>query len=257
MINISSIIELIKHLSGHDLYPDEGVSYGDINCEIIGLTVCWMPSPDAIQFTADRKNNILLHHEILQFKSSISKPEDKNYLSWPVNTHRKILLANNNVTAFRLHGSLDEICIYKAFVKQLDLPIIKNRRFNLPYIEIYKITPMTYAELIEKIRIIFNLPHIRYSKSDMHRIIRTIAVPWGGMALSVNFRYLQNLVSCGKIDAMIAGETDSYTFHFCKEQGIDIIETSHEISENDGLRAFCQILNQEWPELKIDFFENR
>jgi hypothetical protein len=34
-----------------------------------------------------------------------------------------------------------------------------------------------------------------------------------------------------------------------------MIETSHEDSENDGLRRFCELLRERFPALSVEFFE--
>ena len=57
-------------------------------------------------------------------------------------------------------------------------------------------------------------------------------------------------------DVFIAGESDSYGFRFSQECGIPMIETSHEVSENPGLRRFTDMLAKAFPELGCHFFEN-
>ena len=58
-------------------------------------------------------------------------------------------------------------------------------------------------------------------------------------------------------EAVIGGETDNYGIRFAVESGIELIETSHEISENKGLELFTAMLQKEFPEIKIDFYENK
>jgi putative NIF3 family GTP cyclohydrolase 1 type 2 len=74
--------------------------------------------------------------------------------------------------------------------------------------------------------------------------------------LFVNVGYQQALVE-QNCDVFIAGESDNYGFRFAQECGIPMIETSHEISENNGLKRFAKILAQELPEVKINFYENK
>jgi putative NIF3 family GTP cyclohydrolase 1 type 2 len=58
------------------------------------------------------------------------------------------------------------------------------------------------------------------------------------------------------VDVLIAGETDNCGFRFASECGIPLIETSHEVCENPGFRHFSQMLAQQFPELRVSFFEN-
>jgi len=55
---------------------------------------------------------------------------------------------------------------------------------------------------------------------------------------------LQELVNMG-MDVLIAGESDSYGMRFVEEIGIPVIETSHELSENEGLRVFADRLKRD------------
>jgi putative NIF3 family GTP cyclohydrolase 1 type 2 len=54
----------------------------------------------------------------------------------------------------------------------------------------------------------------------------------------------------------IAGESDNYGFRFAEECGIPMIETSHEISENPGLRRFSGMLAKAFPQVEIRFYQN-
>ena len=81
------------------------------------------------------------------------------------------------------------------------------------------------------------------------------SLPWGGMGLFVNVGYQQELIEQG-CDVFIAGESDNYGFRFAAECAIPMIETSHEISENPGLRRFAEILSAEFPGLDVRFYEN-
>jgi hypothetical protein len=54
-----------------------------------------------------------------------------------------------------------------------------------------------------------------------------------------------------------AGETDNYGFRFAVESGIPLIETSHELSENPGIRRFTSLLAANFPEVAFAFYENQ
>ena len=85
--------------------------------------------------------------------------------------------------------------------------------------------------------------------------MRRVGLPWGGLGLFVNVGYRQRLIEVG-CDVFIAGESDSYGFRFRVELGIPMIETSHEDSENPGLRHFTDLLAAAFPQVAFPFYEN-
>jgi putative NIF3 family GTP cyclohydrolase 1 type 2 len=85
--------------------------------------------------------------------------------------------------------------------------------------------------------------------------VHRVGLPWGGLGLFVNVGYQQRLIEQG-CDLFIAGEADNYGFRFAAECGIPMIETSHELSENDGLRQFVNTLYGRFPDVQFQFFEN-
>ena len=82
------------------------------------------------------------------------------------------------------------------------------------------------------------MPALRVSAArGMDQVVHRVGLPWGGLGLFVNVGYQQRLIEQG-CDVFIAGESDNYGFRFAAECGIPMIETSHELSENDGLQRF-------------------
>jgi putative NIF3 family GTP cyclohydrolase 1 type 2 len=215
-----------------------------------------MPSSGAIRFAINQKSNMLLHHEILLHEPfSAYGITDHRHLLWPSNEKRLRLMDSVHLAACRIHGTMDQICIYEFFRNQLGLPMEVAGEQGNPFRKLYCIETMTYGELIEKVKHTFGLGRIRHTRGDYTRKVNTVAIPWGGMALSLNSVYLQGLMELGKIDVMIAGETDSYGFHFCKEQDIYVIEAGHEVSENGGICEFSNQLARQFPALPVYFYE--
>ena len=142
--------------------------------------------------------------------------------------------------------------IYDAFAQQVGATQIhaKGSQYHL---RVYDLEPMPYGDLIEKVKKATSLPALRATPGDPDRIVKTVGLPWGGMALFVNVGCLQQLIDLADIDVMIAGETDNYGFRFCQEVGIDVIETSHEVSEEQGLQDFTCWLQQQLPDVPVDF----
>ncbi|MFH1613743.1 MAG: Nif3-like dinuclear metal center hexameric protein [Planctomycetota bacterium] len=259
MVILSDIIRYIENKAGHKLYEDEGIKFGEVRKNTVkGITICWTVSPDAIRWAAERGHNIILCHEALtQPYPSFEKSKQRKYLAWPTNMQRIDLLVKNNITVCRVHFTMDELYIYKAFCEQIGAAKIIAENEESAFAKIYSIEQISYIDLIVRIKKLFKLNGIRATNGSPDKIIKTIGVAWGGLGLFVNVGYMESLIELGDIDVMICGETDNYGMRFCKEIGIDVIETSHEISENDGLRIFTKDLAAEFPTLDIKFFENK
>ena len=148
--------------------------------------------------------------------------------------------------------SLDYLCIFDDFARLLELgePIV-----DLPgLVRVYDGKGLTYGHYISRVKRIFQMDFIRASVCDLSKPIERIGLPWGGLGLSNNARYMQKLVE-QKCDLFIAGEVDDYGMQFAKDSGVAMIETGHEISENPGLIHFTEMLKKQFPTVETIFWE--
>jgi putative NIF3 family GTP cyclohydrolase 1 type 2 len=214
-----------------------------------------MATPDAIRAAGTRGHDLLIGHESLYYPYNAPDAADlpADWETWHVNRRRRALLAGYGLTFLRLHGSLDEICIFDAFAELLDLgtPV---RADGL--IKVYEIEPRPLGVLVAAVKDALDMQAVRVSPVDgMEQIVHRVGLPWGGLGLFVNVAYQQALVAQG-CDVFIAGESDNYGFRFAHEAGIPMIETSHEVSEHPGLRSFVSMLRTSFPDLELEFIEN-
>jgi putative NIF3 family GTP cyclohydrolase 1 type 2 len=259
---VSDIIHFIESRSGHPLNRDEGVQHrppgavqSNSEAAVSGVTVAWMATPDALRSAGEHGHELFIGHESLYYPYDVvnaTNPPD-GWKEWKVNRQRRELLDAGNLTFLRAHGSLDEICIFDDFAALLDLgrPVHANA-----LTKVYEIAPCTVGELVERTKQVFGMPTLRVAAvNGMDQIVHRVGLPWGGLGLFVNVGYQQQLVELG-CDVFIAGEADDYGFRFAVEAGIPMIETSHEISENPGLRHFAEMLAAEFPGINVAFYEN-
>jgi putative NIF3 family GTP cyclohydrolase 1 type 2 len=256
MTTIYAIISYVESLSGHPLNRDEGVQHGPADRTASGVTICWMATPDAIRAAGAHGDELLIGHESLYYPYDVinSPNPPAGWERWRVNRQRREGLARYNLTFLRLHGSLDEICIFDDFVARVGLgaPV-----FTDGLVKVFEIEPCTLRELVERIKARMGMPAVRVSAArGMDQVVHRVGLPWGGLGLFVNVGYQQRLIEQG-CDVFIAGESDNYGFRFAAECGIPMIETSHELSENDGLRRFGQMLIARFSGLRASFFENQ
>lgn len=248
------VIDLESRLRGlkGKFNPDEGIVFGDGGREISGAQVSWTASLEAIETAVKDGANLMLVHETLLLPYS-ERPTD--YLSWPANRNRLKALSDGGVSVIRLHGTMDEICVFDCFAETLGLgePSIEEPG----YVKLYDIDPTGIEELAARVKKALGMEKVRMaSPFNPPEEIRRIALPWGGMGLFVNASYQAALLKHGP-DAFIAGETDSYAMHFAADSGVYLVETGHEISENPGIKKFAEMLSAEMPEIKINYFENK
>lgn len=255
MTTISDIIHHVETLAGHKLSRDEGVQHGDATRELSGVTVAWMATPDAIRAAGKCGHELLIAHESLYYPYNviISDNPPPDWKEWRVNRQRRSLLEQHDLSLVRIHGSADEICIFDTFAEVLELgvPVFCER-----LVKVYEIPACPLHTLIRKVKERMGMAHLRVAAAgDMNRIVSRVGLPWGGLGLFVNVGYQQSLVAQG-CDVFIAGESDNYGFRFAAECGIPMIETSHELSENPGLRRFTEMLREAFPDIAFRFYEN-
>jgi len=253
-MHVHDLEKYLYNLKGK-LNSDEGHVFGNGRMKVKGIQVSWMATLDAIQSAHKIGANVMLVHEALFFPypfTEKSRPED--YFTWAVNRKRAHLLSEYGIAVVRFHGTLDEICIFDDFARALGLlkPSIEEEGL----VKLYDIEPTSVEEMIERVKTSLGLDLVRVTPCDLKKKVRRIGLLWGGLGLFVNVEYQQQVLRHDP-DLFIAGETDSYTMHFAIDVGVVVIETSHEISENIGLKNFTNKLKQELENIPIVFYENR
>lgn len=250
---VASILAYVEGLCGHPPSRDEGVKHGDARRAVRRVLVTWMATADALARAGALGCDLVLAHESLYYPYNATDREDNpvGWAEWPTNRRRRELLERHNLVLARVHGSLDEICIYDDFAALLGLgePVAAE-----DLAKVYEVAPCTVAQLVERVRGATGMAALRVSAPrGPGQAVRRIGLPWGGLGLFVNVAYQERLIELG-CDAFIAGESDDYGFRFCAECGIPMIETSHVGSENPGLERFAAMLRGRCPELDVHYY---
>jgi putative NIF3 family GTP cyclohydrolase 1 type 2 len=237
------VIKLVEGWAGHAANEDEYITFGPRTAALTGITVAWTVNPATVAAAAEVGHNCIVHHESLlyPYPAAGAGPE-RPYLSWPTNVGRLSLLAEHGMTAIRIHGSVDELCIFDAFVGQLGLgrPIADDGSGRYSH-KVYASPVATFGELIRHVKQAVGMAGVRTTRHDDCRPVKRIGLPWGGLGLFVNVKFVQGLLDIG-VDTLICGESDNYGFRFADELDVAVIETSHEVSEAQGLKVFAERL---------------
>jgi len=256
MIRVKHIAEYVECLTGHGLNPDEGVQYGSSERPIKKVIVCWMATSSALKEAGKSRSDLVIAHESLYYPYNASLRENvpASWEEWKTNLQRTSLLKEYNLTFMRIHGSLDEICIFDDFAKQLGLgEAVETDGLA----KVYLIPSCTLRTLVEQVKKRIGIRNVRVSAPrGMGQKVEKVGLPWGGLGLFVNVAYQQKLIDRG-CDVFIAGESDEYGFLFSSECGIPMIETSHVISENVGLQHFAGMLNDQFPQIEVKFYRTQ
>ena len=255
MQTVDEVVRTVEMLCGHALDREEGVQHGCCDRALTGATVCWMATPEAIRSAGEHGHELLVTHESLYFPYDVlnapSPPRD--WAEWLPNAQRTGLLNSYGLTLLRLHRSLDEICIFDTFAEVLGLgdPVFVEQ-----LVKVYEIPECPLIDLIRSVQQRLNLATVRVNTPfDLEQTVHRVGLPWGGLGLFVNVQYQERLVE-QHCDVFIAGESDNYGLRFAQECGIPMIETSHELSENPGLRRAVEILSDRISGVEFLFYEN-
>lgn len=256
MTRVRDIIDYVENLTGLGLDSDEGVQYGSVERPIKKVVVCWMATSNALKEAGKSKSDLVIAHESLHYPYNASLREDvpAGWKEWKTNLKRASLLMKHNLTFMRIHGSLDRICIFDDFAKELRLGEAVEAD---GLAKVYTIPSCTLQALVEQVKKRIGIRNVRVSApKGMGQKVERVGLPWGGLGLSINVTYQQKLIDKG-CDVFIAGESDEYGFIFSSECGIPMIETSHVISENMGLRHFARMLDGKFPQIEVEFYQNQ
>jgi len=253
MGSVRSLEQYLRSLTGQ-LNPDEGLQFGNPNQAVTGVQLCWMATVAAIENAARVGANAIIAHESLfyPYPGIRSGVHPSDWMTWDTNRKRIELLSQHHVAAMRFHGTMDRICIHDAFVTALGLgePAYNDGQFA----RVFEVPRQPVRRLIARVKSAAGMDHVRITPCDLDREVSRVALPWGGTGLFVNVQFQQQLIEL-KPEVFIAGESDCYGFIFASDAGIIMIETSHEVSENFGIKAFEEKMQKD-VDVPVVYYEN-
>lgn len=247
------IMDWVVAQVGHPLNGDEGVTYGPARQAVKGVTVCWMPDAAAVEAAVAAGHQLLIHHEALTFPyPALTETRERHYLAWPANRARLRALSQSSLTSLRIHGSADERWINDAMLRRVGLvhPEISGPE---GWQRIFCLEPTPYGRFIERIKKAVGMTGVRATRvRSPETPIRRVALSNGGSGLFVNLPVTEWFLEYSP-DVILAGETDNYAMRFCTEAGVDLVEVSHEVSEQPGVADMAADLAAAFPQLEVRF----
>ena len=226
-----------------------GFRFGNPEIIIKGVGVAWYLSIEVIEQAIKRSLNLLLIHEPDLFYEDKSPwyttllPETST-----VNLKKKQLLIENNICVYTAHSNWDlqkQVGNQPTFAKALGLTEEIKRDIA---VGVYRIQPMTFSDLIHKVKTATGLKHVRV-QGDQNKLIKTVAVGFGNLGLAVD------AILVNHADAGIFGELCEFSFIAAREANVAIIETTHLVSESIGFHSVVDVMKERVPEIKFEFLE--
>jgi putative NIF3 family GTP cyclohydrolase 1 type 2 len=228
---------------------EEGFRFGDPDVEVSGILVTWMATCDAIRTAANQGCSLVVCHEDPFFPYSGSGALETS-ITWRVNRARIGLCTANGITLLRAHGTLDRACVVDEFARTAGL---SGDVVSEGLARTFTTAETSLGDFARRVRDNLGLRSLRVV-GDLDRRITKVGVAVGGIGLSFNIGFWEILLRHGA-EAVLTGESDEYAMRYAIDSGVDVVETTHPASENPGLRRFCGILRERFPQASVEFYE--
>jgi putative NIF3 family GTP cyclohydrolase 1 type 2 len=166
----------------------------------------------------------------------------------PVNLEKKRLLIENNMCVYTAHSNWDlqnEVGMLPTFANALGLTDKIKRDVA---IGIYRVDPVPFSELIERVKRVTGLAHLRV-QGDNDRQVTTVALGFGKMGLVVD------AIQANNADAGIFGELSEHAFLAAREADLPIIESTHLASESIGFKSVVEVMRERIQDVSFEFIE--
>jgi putative NIF3 family GTP cyclohydrolase 1 type 2 len=252
-VTLQKLVTWVRERAGIPLQPDEGVQIGRGDRPVSRLLFSWIPDWRAVRKAIAWKADFLIGHESFYFpyNTNVRNDRDSGWADWPYNRDRQNSLEQAGIGYARFHHIADYLSIFDsvADLLQLGSPVVDKSGF----VKVFQIQPVKLGDLVERVKRVFGLRTVRAcipAGMTLENSIERVGLPWGGMGLNVNITYMQALIQEG-CDVVIAGESDNIAMRFAVDQGIPLIESSHDVNEAPGWRAFADLIQAAHPQLTV------
>jgi putative NIF3 family GTP cyclohydrolase 1 type 2 len=254
-MNIQNVIDYIWEIAPNPPFGDENIyEFGDGAGEVTGIGVAWWITSDMLQDFARKGYQLGLSHERVIYDIPDTYMWGKVIRTDELETNRRIaaLTQRHGISIHRFHSNLDlvEWGMPHAFFEQLgwsQYPTDWSR--GVPVVEI---EPVPLETLIATVKSKLGLPFVRYD-GDLKRVIRRVAVPWGGLC-----QWWTGPACAAPLgfDAIIGGDIIDGVVRLAREQNWAVIDAMHHATELAAMRGLAERVHQRFPELKVEYYEN-
>ena len=230
-------------------YGHLGFRFGNPDVEVTGVAVAWYMETAVIREAIKRDLNFILLHEPSLFfwtKSPwhTSLPPETN----PVNLMKKRLLIENDICVYTAHTNWDlqrDVGMQPTFARALGFTQRIKRDGALG---VYRVGPMPFSQLIQRVKWVTGLSHLRVQGDDETNI-ETVIVGFGNLGRVVD------AIQVNRADAGVFGELDEHAFTAARQADIPIIEATHQMSESIGFKSVVDVMSEKLPDVRFEFID--
>jgi len=257
----ADLVGIVEEFLGMDymLWPDGGYHSGSADTPVRGVLITWMANVAALTEAVRQSCNIVVCHEAPLFAEKREMPPYR-WLTPNVgplepsrhpNSRRRRLIEKHGLTVFVCHYGLDRFGHEKAFADAVGL----TRKYcDHGWESVYELArPTTVAALADDIKRRLRIEGTIRVAGDLKKRVRRVGNFWGGLGLLSNVYWLRESILHGA-EVGICGETDELMMHYAIDAGVPLIETSHQLSEEIGMRYYAGQVKHRFPDLRVVTF---
>jgi putative NIF3 family GTP cyclohydrolase 1 type 2 len=242
-------------------WPDGGFLSGAEDVEVEGVLFTWFASLPALKKAVETGCNVVFCHEPPFYNEKAELPPYRWLTPFPgdmepelhPNSIKREFIERHKLTVIQSHYGWDRFCMFEAFSEALGFDS-ENLEYDHGWESIFKLPEeMTVKELALKIKASLDLKGTVRITGDLNRKVSKVVNLWGGMGLKDNLYWLNQGIRNGA-EVGIAGEMDEFFMQFAMEADIPVIETSHQLSEEYGVKYYASHIQKLFPELKINIY---
>lgn len=238
MVKVQDILNKIEDFAPLSIKEDgdpTGFQLGDRQQDVHRVMTTLDVRPQVVQEAIDKKVDLILAHHPVMFHAAhnldLASPQNQMYRD----------LLTHNIAVNASHTNLDKAHngMNDWLMEELDL---ENPRF-LDEDDDYSIgrmgdlkEPMDLVDFAKKVRDAFNVPNLRYVKSERGQKVKKVAIIGGDAG-----KFYPSVLKAGA-DTFITGDVYYHTAHDMMANGLNVIDPGHHI-EVIFIKKMAELLN--------------
>ncbi|APX72791.1 Nif3-like dinuclear metal center hexameric protein [Companilactobacillus allii] len=238
MVKVQDVIDQVEEYAPLSIKMDgdpTGFQIGDRTREVNRVMTTLDVRPEVVQEAIDKKVDLILAHHPIMFRAAknldLSSAQNKMYSD----------LLKHDISVNASHTNMD-----KAHGGMNDWLIEELKLENISYLDPddeYSIgrvgelaEPMDLLDFAKKVRDTYNLPNLRYVKSQFGQQVKKVAIIGGDAG-----KFYPEVKEVGA-DTFITGDVYYHTAHDMMASGLNVIDPGHHI-EAIFIKKMAELLN--------------
>jgi len=241
---------------GYMLWPDGGFYNGSVKTRLEGVLMTWMADVPSLAQAARIGYNVVVCHEPLFFAEKHEQPPyrwltpDPGVATppWHPDRRKRELIAEHDLTILQCHYGLDRFSHFRATNEAFGLAM---PHYDHGWESVFELPQaVTVGALATRLKRRLKIKGTVRVVGDVRRRVRRVMNLWGGLGLKANLYWVRQGIEHGA-EVGICGEMEEAFMHFASDAGLALIETSHQLSEEMGLRYYADHIRRLHPRLRV------